>query len=173
MVIVLFFFVLLFFPLRFTAKIIADVKNAHFAVSLFLFKILATSVQIFSYQNKLYYAVSRFEPKPIKFNKNKKKTSTKPVGYDFFKGERLVAVVKIGTFSPALSIMLSGALRIIFPRLCHIIDERVSMDVIPDFFDNNLMLYSDLTVFTCLGLVIFQFIKRALKGVKYAIQQSH
>lgn len=173
MVIVLFLFVLLLFPIKFTAKINADFKNAYFCVNLFLFRLLATSIQVFNYEDKLYYAVARFAPKPIKIKKNSQKSYNIPVSYDFFRGERLMVVAKIGAFSPALNVMLSGVLRIIFPRFCHIIDERLSVDVIPDFFDNNIKVFSNLTVFTCLGLIIFQFIKRAVKGVKYALQQSH
>lgn len=173
MVIVLFLFVLLFFPIKFTIKINIDFKNAYFVGTLYFFRLLVSSIQIISYKDKLFYVLSRFEPKPIKLKKSKKKGYDIPIRYDFFRGERLDIMAKIGIISPSVRVLTVGIMRIILPQISHIIDDRLRIEVIPDFFDNNVKVFSNLTVFTCLGLIIFQFIKRAVKGVKYALQQSH
>lgn len=173
MVIVLLLFVLLFFPIKITSKVNVDIKNAYFYVGLFILKFPIIDFQIVNYKNKLYYVIGRFEPKPIIINENNNKKNSVPMRYDFFRGEKVMVTAKIGTFSPSLTTSLTILLGIIIPPICQIIDERVYLDILPDYIDKNVKVFTNLTGFTSMGIIIFQFIKRKVKGVKNVTQQSN
>lgn len=171
MVIVLFLFVILFFPIKFTTKIRIDIKNAYFCATLFFMKICIINLHLISYNGLLYYSIGRIEPKPLKFKRKGKKTNT-PINYDFFKGEKVVADVFVG-ITPFANSTVLPTLSIFSPILCHIIDERLTINFHPDFVEKNVKSFITLTTYTFLGLIIFQFFKKAIKGVKNAIQQSN
>lgn len=172
MVIVLFLFVILFFPIKFTTKIRIDIKNAYFCATLFFMKICIINLHLISYNGLLYYSIGRIAPKPLKIKKKKGNNTNTHINYDFFKGEKVVADVFVG-ITPFVNSTVLATLSIFSPILCHIIDERLTVNIHPDFVEKNLKSFITLTTYTFLGLIIFQFFKKAIKGVKNAIQQSN
>ena len=172
MVIVLFLLVLLLFPIKFNVKIRADVNNAYFCIGFFFFKLLIVEIRIVDYNRMLYFTISRFKPKKIKIKNQDKKVNI-PINYDFFKGERVKINLLFGSINSAPQIMGILFLRIILPKISQIIDDRLEVRVGVDFMAKGVKVLSNITLFTSLGIVILGFIKKAIKGVKYATQQPH
>lgn len=171
MVIVLFLLIILLFPFRFYAKITLEPQNTYFNVSLFLYKIFLANFTLVNDKGYLYVVITKF--KPISIKQEDKKKRKIPVNYDFFKGEKLEARITLGLSNCSSTALVVGILSILSPLLCHIIDDRLLINVTPDFSKKRIGAVANLRLYTCLGLVIIQFIKKALKGVKYALQQSN
>ena len=172
MVIVLFLFTLLLFPIKFKVNVKVDVNNAYFCIDFFFYKLLIVQMRIIDYDNVLYVTISRLKPKKIKFQEKNKKVNI-PINYDFFRGEKVKVNLLFGSISSPTQLVGAFLLRIFLPNISQIIDDRLQFNVGVSFIQKGVKMFVNITLFTTIGIVIFAFIKKAIKGVKYATHQSN
>lgn len=171
MIVVLFLLLLLLFPIKIHAKIRLDLKRQYFCLGLFAYRLHLLDFDIFEYCERFYYTITRLKQKPL--INDDKKVKKAPIKYDFLKGEQLDVLVRGSLFTHDVNALIASSLSIISPLICQIIDERLNIAFQPDFFEQNIKVYSNLSAFTTLGLIILQFFKKLIKGAKNVSLKSN
>ncbi len=171
MIVVLFLLLFLLFPIKINAKIRLDLKREYFCLGLFAHRLHLFDFAIFEYCGRFYYTITRLKQRPL--INNGKKAKKVPIKYNLLKAEQLDVLVHFSMFSHDVNALITGSLSIISPLFCQIIGERFNIAFQPDFFEQNIKVYSNLSAFTTLGLIILQFFKKLIKGAKYVALKSN
>lgn len=157
-------FLLLFFPIRLNAKIIADVGECYACLYVFFFRIKILTLNVFSHKNNLYYKISTQKPKKITFypnfsNKSKNK-------FNFLIINKINARILLGSTNVLLATAITQLIRIFSVINTQINPKKVNIKTYCKYYTDDLQFLILIKTFTNVFYVLLSLLEKLFKRRK-------
>lgn len=136
MVIMLFIFTILLFPIRLNAKVYLKPEEEIIYIKLFLYKFFISDLKIFIFNNEINYKIGKSKPKVFKFTVPFEQNNNQ---LDYFKIKRIDVLIYLG-----INTFISTFGSLILKFISQIVSDNskisTNVRVLPIYFSNSLHL---------------------------------
>lgn len=178
MVIMLFFIILIIFPIKLSAKSFLSIKNGYLTLKFFVYHLFVIDINLFTHNDNLYLKIGKNKPSEFVLDFSNKGKSVQ-IPFNPLRLLRANICLYIGG-SPQNLAFYNAFINAGSSFVLSIIDDRrIKVKCIPAYYSEDIILKINLSVFTnLLALIIvgvLYLIKKIFtkKETKNAIQQSY